>query len=266
MSIRAMNWAWGQPLAPTSKLILMALADAADDEGLCWPGIRTLASKCSVSGRTVQRTIKTFVNQGILIVEERRRPDGRQTSNSYLLALRQYPDNLSPPPLRPKGGGDNSDIGRVTQPSQGRGDVTVSPQEPPLNYLSKPQQPYEQCGSGTDIVFPRKLTDLEREAIIKMAGETPPEDLQQLVDELASVLASENTIRTTPLRWFQGVLRRYKRGEFVATGAIETAKRRLRKQRHTMPESVSTAPSAKSDGDTHLRGMRNILGKRKLSN
>ena len=266
MSIRAMNWAWGQPLTPTSKLILMALADAADDEGLCWPGIKTLAGKCSVSGRTVQRTIKTFVNQGILIVEERRRPDGRQTSNSYLLALKQYPDNLSPPPLAPKGGGDNSDIGRVTKPSQGRGDVTVSPQEPPLNYSSKPQQPYERCWRTSDIVFPRKLTDPEREAIIKMAGETPPEDLQQLVDELASALVSENTIRTTPLRWFQGVLRRYKRGEFVATGAIETAKRRLRNQRSTMSETVSSVPSAKSDGDSALRGMRHILGKRNLSN
>lgn len=260
-----MNWAWGQPLAPTSKLILMALADAADDEGLCWPGIRTLASKCSVSGRTVQRTIRTFVSQGILIVEERRRPDGRQTSNSYLLALRQYPDNLSPPPLRRKGGGDNIDIGRVTQPSQGRDDVTVSSQEPPLNYLGKPQQPYEQYERSTDIVFPKKLTDLEREAIIKMAGETPHEDLQQLVDELASVLASQNTIRTTPLRWFQGVLKRYKQGEFVATGAIETAKRRLRNQQRTISETVSAAPSAKSDGDTHLRDMRHILGMRKLS-
>jgi hypothetical protein len=99
-----------------------------------------------------------------------------------------------------------------------------------------------------------------------MAGETPPEDLQQLVDELASALASENTIRTTPLRWFQGVLRRYKRGEFVATGAIETAKRRLRNQRSTMSETVSSVPSAKSDGDSALRGMRHILGKRNLSN
>jgi hypothetical protein len=135
-----MNWAWGLALAPTSKLILMALADAADDEGLCWPGVRTLASKCCVSGRTVQRTIKTFITQGILIVEERRRPEGRQTSNSYLLALK-YPEILSPQSRQAGGGGDKSGAPRVTQLSHGSGDTAVSPQEPPLEYITKPPPP-----------------------------------------------------------------------------------------------------------------------------
>ncbi|MGB5255148.1 MAG: helix-turn-helix domain-containing protein, partial [Sedimenticolaceae bacterium] len=47
-----MNWAWRQALTPTLKLVLMALADAADDQGVCWPSVSTLAKKCSVSTRT----------------------------------------------------------------------------------------------------------------------------------------------------------------------------------------------------------------------
>ncbi|MGE5451100.1 MAG: helix-turn-helix domain-containing protein [Acidobacteriota bacterium] len=35
-----MHWAWEQRLAPSLKLVLMALADAADDEGQCWPSVR----------------------------------------------------------------------------------------------------------------------------------------------------------------------------------------------------------------------------------
>ena len=254
-----MNWAWGQALPPTSKLILMALADAADDEGLCWPGVRTLATKCCVSGRTVQRTIKTFVAQGILIVEERRRPDGRQTSNNYFLALRQYPDNLSPQLRRSDGGGDTSDTGGMTQLSQGLGDIAMSPQEPPREFINKPQQPQAGGGPATIIIFPRRLTVPERESILKMAGQIPFQDLQQLVDELASALMSEKTIRTTPLRWFQGVLRRYERGEFVATGAIEIAKRRLRNQRAEPSAGVSKTPSLKPEAQTHLQFMRKVL-------
>lgn len=35
MSIAAMNWAWQLRLKSAIKFVLMALADAADDEGYC---------------------------------------------------------------------------------------------------------------------------------------------------------------------------------------------------------------------------------------
>ena len=57
MSIRAMNWAWQAPLPPGPKIVLLALADIADDDGVCWPGHRSLAAKCSTTVRTVQRAI-----------------------------------------------------------------------------------------------------------------------------------------------------------------------------------------------------------------
>jgi hypothetical protein len=48
-----MNWARRRALTPALKLVLMALADSADEQGVCWPSIRTLAKKCTVSTRTV---------------------------------------------------------------------------------------------------------------------------------------------------------------------------------------------------------------------
>ena len=39
-----MNWAWRQKLKPVPKLVLMALADAADDNGICWPSVATVAA------------------------------------------------------------------------------------------------------------------------------------------------------------------------------------------------------------------------------
>lgn len=63
-----MHWAWEQRLPPSLKLVLMALADAADDAGQCWPSLRTLAAKCCVSERTVQRVMKDFERMGLLLV------------------------------------------------------------------------------------------------------------------------------------------------------------------------------------------------------
>lgn len=258
MSIKAMNWAWGRSLPPTPKLILMALADAADDEGVCWPAIRTLARKCSVSERTVQRTVKAFVNGGLLLVYERRRPDGRQTSNSYQLVLERYHDNVLP---QGSGYQERSATGvtvRVTQPSQGVGGLVMSPQEPPHEY--KKETPLLQSAEANySIVFPRMLSSLERTSILSMAKDIPQDDIQLLVDELASALASGNTIRTTPLRWFQGVLRRYRSGQFIAAGAIETAKRRQQRQHSVQPKADQVALASKADAEPYLRSIRQAL-------
>ena len=107
MSIAAMHWAWHQALKPVPKLILMALADAADDQGVCWPSIPTVARKCCLSKRTIQRTLQDLVNGGWLQVEPRFRKDGSRTSNSYRLALEggdrlaRAPDSFSPCEYRP---------------------------------------------------------------------------------------------------------------------------------------------------------------------
>jgi hypothetical protein len=95
-----------------------------------------------------------------------------------------------------------------------------------------------------------------------MAERVPRLDLQQLVDELASALASGNTIRTTPLRWFQGVLRRYERGEFVAAGAIDTAKRRSREIQSALLEPFPTPATVKPDEKPQLLRLRNLLATR----
>jgi len=45
MSTEASSWAWRQRLTATQKLVLLALADHADHEGICWPGMVGVAKK-----------------------------------------------------------------------------------------------------------------------------------------------------------------------------------------------------------------------------
>lgn len=119
-----MNWAWEQKLPPVPKLILMALADNADDHGYCWPKMKTIAAKCSTSERTIQRTIKTLLAAGMLKKDARFNASGRQVSNGYTLVL-TYPDKLSPSTDGKHGEGDTCVAPGVTQLCQGVGDKAM---------------------------------------------------------------------------------------------------------------------------------------------
>ena len=71
MSIRVMTRVWDVDLPDSEKLVLLALADCANDEGFCWPSMATLARKCSKSDRTVQKAVKSLCQRGQLSREAR---------------------------------------------------------------------------------------------------------------------------------------------------------------------------------------------------
>jgi DNA-binding MarR family transcriptional regulator len=78
-----MTLAWAAFLPPSMKLVLMALADIANDEGICWPSVRLLARKCSLSDRTVRGIIADLEAKGFIRIERRFRTNGSQASNRY---------------------------------------------------------------------------------------------------------------------------------------------------------------------------------------
>lgn len=86
MSVKASTWAWDQTVSGNAKLVLLALADHANDEGDCWPGIDAIALKTGFSRSTVKRLIKLLSDDDYIIVQPYFDPEtGRQTSNLYSL-------------------------------------------------------------------------------------------------------------------------------------------------------------------------------------
>jgi hypothetical protein len=71
MSIKLMSAVWAITLPDSEKLVLLALADSANDEGACWPSMSSLMTKCSKSDRTIQAAIKSLVSAGHLSRNER---------------------------------------------------------------------------------------------------------------------------------------------------------------------------------------------------
>ena len=106
MSIKCLAWAWGRQLPPLPKLILLAVADHADDTGFAWPGINGVAEKCGLSRRTIQRHMNYLADKGFITVEPRTRPDGSATSNSYQVNIPPVSERHPPvsgchPPVSP---------------------------------------------------------------------------------------------------------------------------------------------------------------------
>lgn len=70
MSVRVMTAVWALALPDSEKIVLLALADCANDEGHCWPGMKSLVAKCSKAERTIQGAIQRLVDAGHLTRRE----------------------------------------------------------------------------------------------------------------------------------------------------------------------------------------------------
>ena len=54
MSISLMTEVWGMSIPATPKLVLLSLADQANDFGVCWPSQPQIALRCSITDRAVR--------------------------------------------------------------------------------------------------------------------------------------------------------------------------------------------------------------------
>jgi len=264
-----MNWAWGQALPPTPKLVLMALADAADDHGVCWPSAATLARKCSVSTRTVRRILQELVQRGLIDTEARFRKDGSRTANRYVMALRGG-DTMSPGPVTRNraptpgclGPCDIRDTPRTTTRS-----VTESP---PLPFSASVAPAIGTCPTA-DVVssertssfdYPWGLSPLERTAAHKMLVTLSPVLAQEVLDELGANL-ERGAVRGGSVPYLRALVTRARAGTFVpGSGLRITERRKARLQaeaRLRQAEVASRKEAVRQAGDATQGAKDNAL-------
>jgi len=87
MSWNALAWAAQQKAGgSTDKLLLILLANYADEDGVSFPSHRTLAREAECSVATVERALDRLRVNGLVVISPRF--DGRrQTSNEYVLNM-----------------------------------------------------------------------------------------------------------------------------------------------------------------------------------
>jgi hypothetical protein len=223
MSIVAMNWVWQLKLKPSVKFVLLALADAADDSGYCWPSIKTIADKTNLDDRSVQRILSKLKTNNLVQIQKRFRGDGSPTSNSYLLPINNFSSGNLPPPNQTS---CREVMDSVTPPD----DTSVT--QTTTEYINefKPPQPnnFADCGGG-NLTFPKQLSTKEVALAKIRLEQLAPELAQELLDELAGRL-NANSVRSSPLSYLRSLVARAESGTFTPEAGVRVALARAKVQ------------------------------------
>ena len=73
--------------SPLRKLVLVKLADQANDDGECWPSYQSIADACEMSRRTVISHIEWLEENGFLRRNYRKSKEGLSRSNVFVLTI-----------------------------------------------------------------------------------------------------------------------------------------------------------------------------------
>ena len=256
-----MNWAWHQGLKPVPKLVLMALADAADDQGICWPSVATIAVKVGVSTRTVRRVMQTLIRRELLTAEQRHRSDGSCSSNRYRLSLGGG-DKLSPAPDR----GDTTP-GHANQcpsddsviPGTTIGTEKESSQPPTLETDSEDRDGSELF----DLSYSNGLLPAERfQAEVMITALAAPLN-QQVLDEWAGIIAAGD-MHSSPLGCLRALIKRAQAGAFTPDRALRVAQARKARQRAKTAQVLVELPEPGPVEENNLL-VRRMMGIAKRS-
>ena len=83
LMVQAMSTKVGNPLR---KLVLIKLADNANDDGICFPSYQYIADVCEISKASARNHIDDLINMGFVTKKARKNKDG-SSSNLYILHL-----------------------------------------------------------------------------------------------------------------------------------------------------------------------------------
>jgi hypothetical protein len=98
MSVRVMSWVWEQSKSqPTSRLVLLAIADCANDVGAeAYPSMTKLRAKTGLSERAIQGAIQKLVSIGELVVSLNAGPRGCNRYRVILTPAGDAPQQVHP--------------------------------------------------------------------------------------------------------------------------------------------------------------------------
>ncbi|MEO0385057.1 MAG: helix-turn-helix domain-containing protein [Pseudomonadota bacterium] len=155
MSGGALDWAKKTRVGSQSaKLVLLALADWADDAGSCFPSVHLIVEVTELSDRSVRAALRRLEDLGLLQTERTRRSNGAMGANRYFLKLGAKPiaqdvvgagqpqcDGKAPPAR----GADGDHRQEVQDPLQEMqdppaGDAGLSKDEPPIEPPMEPER------------------------------------------------------------------------------------------------------------------------------
>jgi hypothetical protein len=165
MSIKVSSWVWQHSKQKSTKLLmLLALADSCDDDGVCYPGIKYLAKKARVSRDRASKILKELRDAGELRSETHQGVSTAHgnTNRYYLLGYRKgigIEDKIEAESSR---GVKNDPPGGLDLPCHEGFDLTPYPLEEPSEEPTTFASPVGNAEPDADLVRHLTCTDIQR--------------------------------------------------------------------------------------------------------
>ena len=249
----ASRWAW-TTCAGRAKVMLVALAEHADQSGYCFPSLRRLAAMCEISESTAHRMIKLLASRNLVAIEQRFSTNGSRRSNGYRLALTDHGVNLT-------GWGASVTRGKVS-PMTGCGvahDRETTTEYPLYKRLLQPAHGDAPAAEmklrarriGTGLGFSKAISEADCAALEAQLAHLPTENAQQVLDELAGRM--DTTRIRNPVGYCARLVERLKRGEFYPVAGLAVAKQREAREREQRTPSEREMTGSMPVNGAHAR-------------
>ena len=193
MSLKATSWAWEIPtkeIGMTNKFVLLALADYANQEGVCFPSQATLGDKVDLSERSVRTALGELEALGLISRESRSSTGGRR-SDSIRLSFSAPCNRKNLPVAQPEIFGSATGSGLPVATSVlNQSDITSNLKDPVDIYAAYPKHVAKEAAL---------------KAISRALKRISFDELLSSVQAFAkAVEGSEKDLLPHPATWFNG--------------------------------------------------------------
>lgn len=138
MSVRVSNRIWDSSQhSGTELLLLLAIADFADDQGRAYPSVGTLAKKCRMTDRNANALLAKLSASGELEIQRNAGPRG---TNRYRIVL-----------------ADAKGVKRTSAPERSKPLKSTSPPDPEARFTPEAANTLKPASEGGEAGFPKPL-------------------------------------------------------------------------------------------------------------
>jgi hypothetical protein len=169
------------------KLMLLAIADNANDDGFAYPSVETLAQKTCMTERNAQKTVDYLEEKGFVRVFNRTAEDGSEQCYSNLYQVFMGVEKAVPQDIRGKKKERLSSRGRVSW-ATGEGVVGDSGRVSPVTSESSLEPSVESSEKESPIIPKNKKS-------LKQKGEEI-DDLNQAISEFKQIPATRPSVKS----------------------------------------------------------------------
>ena len=201
MSNLVLTWVFHESNARTTdRLVLLALADEADDDGMTWPSQRRIAAKARLNRSTVQEAIRRLEDAGEVVVL-RPEQSGRGHFSRYIVTMGREAEKARQTVLFERGEMDGPSPSLPSEKGTGKGRKRMGLAHPAPSPMPLQGVPTKKNPHARDPLFDAlRLAWGERPAAL--FGRVKRELLETYGDEVTPALITARSLEAQR-RWPQ---------------------------------------------------------------